>query len=328
MKRHLRSAPAYAAAFAIVALVAGPAHAQAQAGQGAWSMAGQTTTLRNEIGAVELNGKIYVMGGQTTDRQDSPLAQEFDPATGRWRDLAPLPKGVSHVGVATLNGKIYVAGGFTRNVHMDPLDQFVEYDPATNQWRTLTPLSSRRGSVGLAAIGGKLHVIGGRTPDTKTVTNHEVYDPATGKWTTAAPLPVARDHLGIITVDGKIYVIGGRTGATVDNTAFTDIYDPSTDKWQAGTAMPTKRSSGAIAYYHGLIVYHGGECKDATKRITFDEYEAYDPKANSWVMLAKAPTGLHAHAAAAVGNTVYFMGGTAGCGGDGPSSAVYTFRLP
>src|SRR5262249_61179234 len=171
------------------------------------------------------------------------------------------------------------------------------------------------GSVGLAAAGGKLHVIGGRGPDGKTVATHAVYDPKTGKWAMAAPLPVARDHLGIVTVDDKIYVVGGRTNATVDNVGLTDVYDPSTDKWKSFAAMATARSSGAIALYRGMIVYHGGECKDATKRMTFDEYEGYDPQANKWLTLAKAPSGLHAHGATAVGNTVYLLGGTVGCGG-------------
>ena len=299
-----------------------------QAGQGTWTTAAQTTTERTEVGTAESGGKIYVMGGEAMGRQDSPFAQEFDPATGRWRDLAPMPKGASHVGVAAMGGKIYVAGGFTANVHKNPLDQFSEYDIASNSWRTLAPLPGPLGSVGLAAVGGKLHVIGGRGPDSMTVQTHSVYDPATGKWSSAAPLPVARDHLGIIVVDGKIYVIGGRTNATVDNVALTDMYDPSTDKWQSMAAMPTKRSSGAIGFYRGLIVYHGGECKDAQKRITFDEFEGYDPKANSWKVLAKAPTGLHAQGGAAANGNFYLIGGTSGCGGDNPSKAVYAFKLP
>jgi N-acetylneuraminic acid mutarotase len=313
------------AAFALSAVFS---QVQGQAAPGAWSTAGETTTQRREVGTAEVGGKIYIMGGEALGREDSPLAQEFDPATGRWRDLAPMPKGASHIGMATMGGKIYVAGGFTANVHKNPVDQFAEYDIASNSWRTLAPLPSPLGSVGLAAVGGKLHVIGGRKPDTMTVPTHSVYDPATGKWSGAAPLPVARDHLGIVVVDGKIYVVGGRTNATVDNVALTDMYDPSTDKWQSMAAMPTKRSSGAIAYYRGLIVYHGGECKDAQKRTTFDEFEGFDPKVNSWRTLAKAPTGLHAQGGAVANGSFYMFGGTAGCGSDSPSNAVYAFKLP
>ena len=115
----------------------------------------QLTTDRSEIGAVLINGKLYVAGGNALGRQDSPLFQEIDLATGRWRDLAPMPKGSSHLVMATLNGKIYLAGGFTANVHRNPLDQFIEYDPATNQWRSARAAlrSARRGRIG----GGRRH---------------------------------------------------------------------------------------------------------------------------------------------------------------------------
>jgi N-acetylneuraminic acid mutarotase len=178
----------------ILALVGSSTHAADS--QGTWSVAAQMTTARTEIVAEEFNGKIYVAGGQTPSRQDSPLFQEFDPQTSRWRDLAPIPKGASHVGIAALNGKIYVAGGFTATVHKNPLDQFVEYDIATDKWRILAPLSSPRGSVSLVALAGMIHAIGGRRADGSTVGTHEIYNPITGKWTMGAALPVARDHFG------------------------------------------------------------------------------------------------------------------------------------
>jgi N-acetylneuraminic acid mutarotase len=315
-----------AATLCLALLSAAPAYPQQN--QGTWSVAGQTTTERTEVGTEQVNGKIYVFGGEALGRQDSPMAQEFDPAAERWRDLAPMPKGASHVGVAALNGKIYVVGGFTANVHKNPVDQFAEYDIATDKWRTLAPLSSPRGSVGLVAAGGKLHAIGGRGDDGKTVGTHEVFDPATGKWTSAASLPVPRDHFGSLVVGGKIYVVAGRTNATIDNVGLTDVYDPSTEKWQSLAPLPTPRSSGGVTYYHGLILYQGGECKDAAKRIAFDEHEAFDPKADRWVTLAKAPTPLHAQGAAAVGNAAYFIGGSTSCGGDKPSKTIYAFRLP
>jgi len=295
---------------------------------GTWSVAAQMTTDRTEILADVFNGKIYVAGGDALGRQDSPLFQEFDPQTSRWRDLAPMPKGASHVGIAALNGKIYVAGGFTANVHKNPLDQFIEYDIATDKWRTLAPLSSPLGSVSLVALAGMIHAVGGRGADGNTVGTHEIFNPATGKWTVGAPLPVARDHLAALAVDGRMHVFAGRTGATVDNVGIHDVYDPKTGKWQTLAPMPTPRSSGAAAYYHGLILYYGGECKDAKARVAFDEFDAYDPKTDSWKALAKAPSALHAQAGAVVGDTAYFIGGSSSCGSDRPSKPVYAFRLP
>jgi N-acetylneuraminic acid mutarotase len=326
MKRVMSPVLGNAAFLSILAVLAGSARAADSSGN--WSVAAQMTEARTEIVADAFKGKIYVAGGQTPSTQDSPLFQEFDPQTGRWRDLAPMPRGASHPGVAALNGKIYVAGGFAATVHKNPLDQFLEYDIATGKWRSLAPLSSPRGSVSLVAFGGRIHAIGGRLSDGRTVGTHEMYDPATGKWTMAAALPVARDHLAAVVANDGLHVFAGRTDATVDNVGLHDIYDAPADRWRALAPMPTPRSSGAAAYYRGLILYYGGECKDAKTRIAYDEFDAYDPKIDSWRALAKAPSALHAQAAAIAGDTAYFIGGSSSCGSDRPSLPVYAFRLP
>jgi N-acetylneuraminic acid mutarotase len=114
----------------------------------------------------------------------------------------------------------------------------------------------------------------------------------------------------------------------VDNTGITDVYDSSTDKWTTLNPMPTKRSSGSVALYRGRLMFVGGECKNPMTRATFNENEAFDPKTNSWLKLADHPTGIHAGGWATVGDTVYYFSGNKGCGGDGPSTAVYSFKLP
>jgi len=323
-----RRGPLKSAALSLLLAVPSAAvHAQT-AGAGQWSTPMQLSTDRSEIGAALINGKVYIAGGNALGRQDSPLFQELDLATGRSRDLTPMPKGSSHLVMAALNGKIYLAGGFTANVHRNPLDQFLEYDPTTNQWRSLAPLSSPRGAVGLVAVGGMIHAIGGRGPDGNVVATHEIYNPATNSWTPKAPLPLARDHLGIVVLDGAIHVFGGRTNATIDRVAQHDVYDPATDKWRQAAPLITPRSAGAFVVYRGLIVYAGGECKDPMRRATFDEVEAYDPKTDRWTSLAKHPTGFHAAAAFASGPNAYVVGGNAGCGGDKPLATVQALRLP
>lgn len=307
---------------ALIAAGLSPARAQ-----GSWTAMHPAPLARTETVAVTLGGIVYEIGGEALGREDSPLMQAYDPATDSWRDLAPLPHGASHMGAAVLNGKIYVAGGFTANVHKGPVDGFYVYDPATDRWRTLAPLSSPRGSPGLAAVDGKIHIIGGRGADQKTIALHEVYDPATNRWSRAAGLPLARDHFGIVAVDGRIHVFGGRTGATVDNVTRHDVFDPATGRWQTAAPMPTARSSGAYTVYRGLILYAGGECKNAATHETFDENEAYDPSTDRWRTLATLPVGLHAFSAGTVGDVAYFLGGNHGCGGGGPSQAVLAFRL-
>ncbi len=300
---------------------------------GTWSTAAQTTTERWEGGVVAFNGKIYVFGGGRIlgGQPNFALSQEFDPATGRWRDLAPLPQGASHLDAITLNSKIYVAGGFGWSNHRNPIDLFLEYDPAADQWKTLARLSSPRGSVGLVAVGGMIHAIGGTGGDFRPVGTHEVFNPATGVWTPAAPLLTPRDHLGnIIAVDGKLHVFGGRwSGFASTSVTLHDVYDPATDKWTSAAPLPAPRSEGAVAYYRGLILYFGGDCNDPKASAAFDDLQAYDPRTDAWKPLAKAPVGLHGQGAAVVGDTVYFIGGGMSCAATPTvSRSVLAFRLP
>jgi N-acetylneuraminic acid mutarotase len=129
-------------------------------------------------------------------------------------------------------------------------------------------------------------------------------------------------------VNGKVYLFGGRSGDSNSNVALNEIYDPKTDTWSTAAPMPTARSSGAYAEYRGLLFFIGGECKDAAKRVSFDENEAYDPKTNGWRKLAALPGPRHGFAAATVGNTLYVLGGSASCGTAGRLDESLAFTLP
>jgi N-acetylneuraminic acid mutarotase len=142
-------------------------------------------------------------------------------------------------------------------------------------------------------------------------------------------MPSSRDHAGIWVVDGKVHIFGGRTAGSDSSVALHEIYDPKTDKWSAAAPMPTGRSSSAFAEYRGLLFFAGGECKTTnTARVTFDENEAYDPKSDKWRKLAALPTGRHGFAAASVGNTLYFLGGSTECGSGGRLNDNLAFTLP
>jgi N-acetylneuraminic acid mutarotase len=303
-------------------------------------------TGTGDSGVAALDGKIYVIGGSSfyphivstspdmgSGTWGSSINYEYDPATDKWRQLAPMPIGLSHVGVVGLNHKLYAFGGFTSLIHANAQNAALEYDPAANTWRWLPPLSSRRGSVSAAAVDGKIHVFGGRLHDPTPVDAHDVYDPATNQWTRKAPMPLARDHMGVAVIDGKIHIVGGRTGGQTDNVSEHDVYDPAADQWTKAAPMPTARSGGAAVYYHGLLIYAGGECKKRDPNAKFgggedfNENEGYDPKANTWRTLAILPSARQAFGAAAVGSAAYFPGGTLRCGGLALTDQMLVFRL-
>jgi len=283
---------------------------------------------RAEIAVATLNGKIYVISGQSRGVDENEFNQEYDPATGKWRELALMPAIASHAGAVALNGKIYVVGGFLASVHLAAIDRVFSYEPATDKWTALAPLSVPRGSAGVVVLDGKIHAIGGRDPQLRTVSTHEVYDPATNKWTMAAALPIARDHLGLVVLGGKIHAFGGRTNAQTDRVGRHDVYDPATDTWTTAAPLLTPRSAGVGFVQNGRIVYAGGECKDTTTGTTYNEAEVYNPATNKWTALPALPAGRHAGAATVVGDTAYVIGGNNNCGANHPAKEILAFKLP
>jgi len=312
----------------VFGLLFAPLTALAQDGAN-WSLEGAMTFERGEVTATAMDEKIYVLTGNSPGNGSNGLGQEYDPATGNWRDLALMPNVASHAGAAATGGKIYVVGGFTANVHVDAINRVFEYDPSADSWRAVMPLSAPRGSVGVVALNGKIHVIGGRDPEGNTVATHEIFDPSTGRWTAATPLPIARDHLGIAALNGRVHVFGGRYASTAYPVGRHDVYDPATDSWSSAAPLLTPRSAGISFVLDGRIVYAGGECKNTTTRETYNEAEIYDPLTDSWTALPPMlPTGKHGAAASVVGAQVFVFGGNAGCGGDRPSREVVSFQIP
>jgi N-acetylneuraminic acid mutarotase len=286
---------------------------------------------RSDFPAVAMNEKIYMFGGAAPVGMMVPgiygmrQTEEYDPATDRWRQRAPMPRGLHHIDGVALGGKIYTVGGFTARAHASPDNGFFEYNPETDIWRPLLPLKSKRGAVALAAVNGKIHAIGGREGDVRLTTDHDVYDPATGKWSEAAPLSRARDHLVAMTVNGRIHVIGGRFSiGDEDMTNLHEIYDPESNSWSDRPPLPTARGGVTGAFFEGMIFVMGGE--DGVR--TYDENEAYDVKANRWVRLKPLPQPMHAFVAAALGNNLYIIGGAKRTGSHDVVGGMLAFTLP
>src|SRR5687768_6123205 len=99
-----------------------------------WELGPPLPQPNNHGMAASINGKIYLIGGQTTADDPSfvDTVYELDPASGAWVAKAPMPTARS-AGVAIVHdGKIYVAGGRPPRGN-----DFAVYDPTTDSWQVL-----------------------------------------------------------------------------------------------------------------------------------------------------------------------------------------------
>ncbi len=93
-------------------------------------------TRRSGPGVVEVNGRVYALGGESAQGA-SMLVEEYDPATNGWAERTPLPESRRHMGVAAIGGRIFVMGGETRRMDTDlnqELQLLTAYYPYRKTW--------------------------------------------------------------------------------------------------------------------------------------------------------------------------------------------------
>uniref|UniRef100_UPI00321626C1 kelch repeat-containing protein n=1 Tax=uncultured Arthrobacter sp. TaxID=114050 RepID=UPI00321626C1 len=81
------------------------------AGPGAWTDLAPLPSARGNLAVVALGGKVYAIGGNfdpfTSTGRIAAEIDRYDPATGQWAQLNPLPQPRIVAGAASLNGVLY-----------------------------------------------------------------------------------------------------------------------------------------------------------------------------------------------------------------------------
>jgi N-acetylneuraminic acid mutarotase len=189
------------------------------AGQ-AWEKLPSTTPGQGQP-LVAHDGFIYRIGGMAArnhadEKQDLyslSLVQRFDPKTGHWENLPPLPAVRSSHDAVVIGDKIYVAGGWQlaggTNKPAWPANALV-LDLAHPQagWQEF-PQPFQRRALALAALGSRVICIGGMDSDNQPTLAVDIYDPSSGKWTKGPALPPGQYKgfsCSAIALGGRVYV--------------------------------------------------------------------------------------------------------------------------
>jgi non-specific serine/threonine protein kinase len=101
----------------------------------------------------------YAIGGRTlkSSANNSHL-QRFDPATGQWTQLTPLPVANSDMGVVYVDGQIVTFGGENA---FSVFNTVRAYNIATKSWSTLANMAQARHGMGAAVAGNSIYAIDG-----------------------------------------------------------------------------------------------------------------------------------------------------------------------
>ena len=244
----------------------------------------ETEPMPKEMGwmpAVELNNKVYVIGGLDMDVNTTNKIFVYDPATDTWDDTkAPMSLPRNGHTANVIDGKIYVIGGF-ESAQGNAVNHMEAYDPVTDTWETLSALPQKTGAHASAVVNGKIYIMGGEPsepPGGITNDNTFVYDPQTDSWTELAPMDEARCWFTASAANGKIYTFGGVNNAT--NLITKDIfeYDPVTDTWQEMVSMKMDRMVAGTCTINNQIFIAAGTPSIFSIGLTV--VEVFDPSEN------------------------------------------------
>ena len=139
-----------------------------------WSYGPELPEARHGHTAVVAAGNVYVMGGETGDKEYSPSASAvvLKPKVGKWVAISPMPQARAFHAAVSFGRAIYVFGSRTPTSH--PL----KYDPAADKWTELPVPDLESHRTAYAEAEGRVYFFGGEGPKVA----NRVFDLKSEKW--------------------------------------------------------------------------------------------------------------------------------------------------
>lgn len=173
---------------------------------------------RGAAGLVVYKDKFYLLGGAQDGHwaENRDYLDEYDPATGKWKTLASMPRLRDHFQAVVVDDKLYAVGGrrsFAKEGHGFELtySEVDVYDFITGEWTTLSnhPLPTERaGSTTVPYKDGFL-VIGGESDvQVKAHSEVEYFHPENG-WKLLNHLNRGRHGFPAVVINDDLYLAAG-----------------------------------------------------------------------------------------------------------------------
>jgi hypothetical protein len=190
------------------------------------------TPRRSAFGSAQLAGRLYVCGGKVGNRAMDRL-DVYDPALGRWSELAPRPH-AGHDFPLIASGQYLYAFGET-------LDR---YDTENNVWLTLGTMPRASASLSAVTIERKVYLL--ESGKTEVV----VFDLATEKLTLAPWRLPARREFSASEYKQQIVLAGGDSRVT--------LVDPASGYGRELAPLPFAMSQPSIEVLGDDLLVFGG----------------------------------------------------------------------
>lgn len=245
---------------------------------GVWEELAKMPSSRKEIAntTVQIDGKIYVMGGVARSGDISDLLEIYDITNDTWIKGANIPHKVWRASAAESNGKIYLFGGYQSlgPFPFSPSNKVFEYDPGTDTWEEKTSMSIARGASAAVSKGSSIHVLGGA--NSNALSRHDIYNAIQDSWVSASPMAETRSGLTAVNFFGSIYVFGGYQLINGGVASKRTVEKFSSGNWSLVSSLLAPRHGIDADVLGNMIYVTGGSAGGSFTCMQ------YDPANDSW----------------------------------------------
>ncbi|XP_062982065.1 kelch-like protein 1 isoform X3 [Elgaria multicarinata webbii] len=249
-------------------------------------------------------GTLYAVGGMDNNKGATTI-EKYDLRTNIWIQAGVMNGRRLQFGVAVIDDKLFVIGG---RDGLKTLNTVECYNPKTKAWTVLPPMSTHRHGLGVTVLEGPIYAVGGHD-GWSYLNTVERWDPQSQQWTFVASMSIARSTVGVAALNGKLYSVGGRDGSSC--LSSMEYYDPHTNKWNMCAPMCKRRGGVGVATCDGFLYAVGGHDAPASNHCSrlLDYVERYDPKTDTWTMVAPLSMPRDAVGVCILGDKLYAVGG-------------------
>ncbi len=180
-----------------------------------WSRLPDLPVPLHHTAAVEVDGRLWVVGGYTGSGGDwVPVDRVVSLGVGEdaWRDEPRLATPRGALGAAVVDGAVLAGGGVDAEGTVLASTELLGVDD--DAWRRGPPLRTAREHFAMATVGGDVYAIAGRAGGLRT--NHRDVEVLSGgaasgdgAWEEAGSLGRSRGGIGAAAVEGMPCVAGG-----------------------------------------------------------------------------------------------------------------------
>jgi len=269
------------------------------------------------IQSVEIDGNIYVGGGDTSTVDRDYVVMVCTVQSCQWHTLPPYC--ARYFAMSAIKNQLVLVGGDHKS---NAIGTVGAWDNRKNQWSfPYPPMPTPRSSASAVSCQNRLVVAGGYDVDYLSAV--EVLDVNTKQWACAQPTPKNWHRMKSVLIRDTWYLLGGWYSFS----GVPDVYSVSVEALvsrSASDSHKTWRKLASLPYTcscplvlnESLYAYGGwqeGEPLSALFR--------YIPDTNTWIQAAEeSPCGLYDSTCVSTSHEVFVLGGYNGLKG---VSSVY-----